>query len=126
MERLMSDDVRGDLSELAALHLRDACKLVGSSEWKMRKEIERRIRKLPRRKQAQGNPAFDQSPPGTFDKSPNSQPNNPAAASTPQPPNARRGRRPRKPETAATSAATTRLTQPDPRGHSREPGRVTA
>jgi hypothetical protein len=41
MERLMSDDVRSDLSDLAALDLRDACKLVGSSEWKMRKEIER-------------------------------------------------------------------------------------
>ena len=32
-------DVRSDLSELAALDLRDACKLDGSSEWKMRKLI---------------------------------------------------------------------------------------
>ena len=32
-------DVRNDLSELAAVDLRDACKLDGSSEWKMRKLI---------------------------------------------------------------------------------------
>src|SRR5215831_17984145 len=34
-------DVRNDLSELAALDLRDACKLEGSSEWKIRKAIKR-------------------------------------------------------------------------------------
>jgi hypothetical protein len=37
----MSDDVRSYWIELAALDLRDACELEGSSEWKMRKDIER-------------------------------------------------------------------------------------
>jgi hypothetical protein len=32
-------DVRSDLSELAAVDLSDACKLDGSSEWKIRKLI---------------------------------------------------------------------------------------
>jgi hypothetical protein len=32
-------DVRNDLSELAAVHLRDVCKLESLSEWKVRKLI---------------------------------------------------------------------------------------
>jgi hypothetical protein len=118
MERLMSDDVRSDLSELAALHLRDACKLVGSSEWKMRKEIERgeyesyldgNRRKVTLRsiKARQERLIKAQTPSPTIPPPPQRSKQEATAKiylrGTPQPPNAPRRGRPRKPEPAATA-----------------------
>jgi hypothetical protein len=116
MERSMSDDVRSDLSELAALDLRDACKLEGSSEWKMRKlinkgEVESYVdgnrRKVTLRSIIARRERLlkAQAPSPTIPPPP--QPSKQHPGLTPQPPNAPRRGRARNPEPAATAATTT-------------------
>jgi hypothetical protein len=120
----MSDDVRSDLSELAALDLRDACKLDGSSEWKMRKlikkgEVESYIdgnrRKVTLRslKARRERLIKAQAPSPTIPPPPQRSKQEAAAkihpGLTPQSPSAPRRGRPRNPEPGAATAATTAI-----------------